>query len=221
MLRTAKFLLAFTIVYNIAEGVIAVVAGISAGSIALVAFGADSYLEVAAASMVLWVLSTNHSENSERTEEFVERFVGWTFLVLAAVVVFQAVVSLFNGDGADESTIGIALAVASVTVMPTVAIWKLRAAALGNIRSLAAEAKETLACSYLSITLLLGLVANAVLGWWWLDPVTALFLVPWLVREGFEGVRDEDEDDDEANRLCSCRSCFYGLRTCAAACCAG
>ncbi len=81
---------------------------------------------------------------------------------------------------------------ASVTVMPAVALWKLRIAARTNVPSLAAEARETLACSFLSVTLLLGLVANALLGWWWLDATTALLLVPWLVREGLEGVRDSE-----------------------------
>ena len=213
MLRTARFLLLFTIAYNLAEGLVAIGAGIADGSIALIAFGADSYLEVAAASVVLWRLSIVHTERSERAEEFVERFIAWTFLALATAIIVQVGVSLAGGDGASESIVGIALAVASVTIMPTVAIWKLRAAARSNTRSLAAEAKETLACAYLSVTLLIGLVANAVFGWWWLDPLTALLLVPWLVREGLEGVRgDEGEDEDETVELCSCRSCLYGLR---------
>lgn len=219
MLRTAKLLLFFTIAYNIVEGIIAISAGIAAGSIALIAFGADSYLEVAAASVVLWRLSVIHSDRSELAEEFVERFIGWTFLALAAAVIVQAVISLAGSDGANESPVGIVLAIASITVMPAVALWKLRAAADNNIPSLAAEAKETLACSYLSATLLIGLIANALLALWWLDPITALLLVPWLVREGLEGIRDED-DDDETMRLCACRLCLYGLRRCSAECCA-
>lgn len=219
MIRTAKFLLIFTIAYNVLEGIIAVLAGIAAGSIALVAFGADSYLEIAAASLVLWRLSALESDQSEQIEEQVERFIGWTFLALATVVIVQAVINLIRGEGASESPIGIILAIASIIVMPGVALWKLRVAAYGNIRSVAAEAKETLACSYLSVTLLIGLVANATIGWWWLDAVTALLLVPWLIREGLEGMR-EDEERTEPARLCSCRSCLYGLRGCAASCCA-
>ncbi|NQU97116.1 MAG: hypothetical protein HQ548_05685 [Chloroflexi bacterium] len=188
----ARILLAVTIVYNVIEGVVALWAGLAAGSIALIAFGADSYLEVAAAALVLWRLSATERSGADLIEERVRRFVGWTFLALAAAVVFQAAWSLAVQDGANESMVGIGLAVASVTIMPAVALWKLRIAARTNVPSLAAEARETLACSYLSVTLLLGLVANALLGWWWLDATTALLLVPWLVREGLEGVRAEE-----------------------------
>jgi len=188
----ARILLAVTIVYNVIEGVVALWAGLAAGSIALIAFGADSYLEVAAAALVLWRLSATERSGADLIEERVRRFVGWTFLALAAAVVFQAAWSLTVQDGANESMVGIGLAVASVTIMPAVALWKLRIAARTNVPSLAAEARETLACSYLSVTLLLGLVANALLSWWWLDATTALLLVPWLVREGLEGVRAEE-----------------------------
>ena len=212
MHRTAKSLLLFTIIYNIGEGVVAIWAGIAAGSISLVAFGADSYLEVAAASLVYWRLTVKHDDESGEIEERIEKFIGGTFLVLAAAVVFQAVVGFGNGNGAEESVPGIVLAIVSVTLMPSIALWKLRLAADMDIRSLAAEAKETLACSYLSVTLLIGLTFNALLGWWWLDPLTALLLVPWLIKEGLEGVREDDDDDDESVQLCSCRSCLFGLR---------
>jgi divalent metal cation (Fe/Co/Zn/Cd) transporter len=214
MHRTAKSLLLFTIIYNIAEGVVAIWAGIAAGSISLVAFGADSYLEVAAASVVYWRLAIRqHDDESGEFEERIEKFIGWTFLVLAAAVVFQAVVGFANRSGAEESVPGFVLAIVSVTLMPAIAIWKLRLAADMDIRSLAAEAKETLACSYLSVTLLIGLSFNVLLGWWWLDPLTALLLVPWLIKEGLEGVREEgDDDEDESVKLCSCRSCLFGLR---------
>lgn len=213
MQRTARSLLLFTIIYNIAEGVVAIGAGVAAGSVSLVAFGADSYLEVAAASVVYWRLAIKKPERSGEAEERIEKFIGWTFLVLALAVVAQVIVSFANSSGADESVVGIVLAVVSVTVMPAVAIWKLRLAANLDMRSLAAEAKETLACSYLSITLLVGLVFNALLGWWWLDPLTALLLVPWLLREGLEGIREEDEDEEaESGQLCSCRNCLFGLR---------
>ncbi|MEX2158650.1 MAG: cobalt transporter [Dehalococcoidia bacterium] len=213
----ARVLLLFTIVYNVAEGVIAIVAGIQAGSLALMAFGADSYLEVAAASAVLWRLLIADEERGERAEQRAMRFIGWTFLALAAAIVYQATVSLAGHHGAEESPVGIGLALASVTMMPALSLWKLKTAADGNIVALAAEAKETLACSYLSVTLLAGLVANAVLGWWWLDPATALLLVPWLVREGLEGVHGDVCFEDLT--ACFCRRCLYGVRTCKEACC--
>jgi divalent metal cation (Fe/Co/Zn/Cd) transporter len=216
MHRTAKSLLLFTIIYNIAEGVVAIWAGIAAGSISLLTFGADSYLEVAAASVVYWRLAVKQDQEDDDESEFeerIEKFIGWTFLALAAAVVFQTVVALANRSGAEESVPGIVLALVSVTLMPTIALWKLRLASDMNLRSLAAEAKETLACSYLSVTLLIGLAFNALLGWWWLDPLTALLLVPWLIKEGLEGVRGEDDDEeDDTAQLCSCRKCLFGLR---------
>ena len=218
MLNIAKFLLLVTIVYNFVEGVIALWSGIAAGSIALVAFGADSYIEVAAASLVLWRLGIADREYAEVVEQRVVRFIGWTFLVLSAAIVFQSAWAIVQRSGAEESLVGIGLAIASVTLMPLVAVWKLRIAARGNLRSIAIEAKETVACSALSLTLLIGLVANAALGWWWLDAVTALLLVPWLLREGLEGIRGEECEDDM--QLCSCRACLFGLRECKAACCA-
>ncbi|MDP7161051.1 MAG: hypothetical protein QF756_07295 [Dehalococcoidia bacterium] len=218
---SARKLILLTLAYNVGEGAIALFAAIAAGSVALAAFGADSYLEVAAASVVLWRLGVR-GKNAERMEEFTERFIGVTFLLLAAAILFQGSYSLSRSDGAEESAVGILLAITSLVVMPGIAIWKLKLAARNNIRSLASEAKETLACSYLSLTLLVGLVANALLGWWWLDPVTALLLLPWLVREGLERVRPDDDNDDEPEpRLCACRSCSYGVRRCYASCCSG
>ena len=217
-MRAARSLLMVTVLYNLAEGVIAFYSGVEAGSLALLAFGADSYLEVAAASAVLWRLLIADEERGERAEQRAMRFIGWTFLALAAAIVYQSLSAIATRDGAEESLVGIGLAAASVTFMPALALWKLRTAAQENIIALAAEAKETLACSYLSVTLLVGLVANAALGWWWLDPATALLLTPWLVNEGLEGVRGDV--CFEGLKACFCRACFYGLRNCQAACCA-
>ena len=219
MLSVAKTLLVVTVLYNVVEGVIAIWSGIVAGSIALVAFGADSYLEVAAASLVLWRVGIQDEEYGERIEQRVVRFIGWTFIVLSAAIVFQSVWALVKGTGAEESLVGILLAVLSVTIMPLIAFWKLQIAAKGNYPSIAIEAKETIACSALSVTLLVGLAANALLGWWWLDAVTALLLVPWLVREGLEGIRGDA--CHELLQLCSCQPCFFGLRSCPAECCVG
>ena len=219
MLGLAKVLLVVTILYNVVEGLIAVWSGIVAGSIALVAFGADSYIEVAAASLVLWRLGIEDHEFGERVENGVVRFIGWTFMVLSAAIVFQSASALLGGRGAGESLVGIVLAVFSITFMPLIAIWKLRIAARGNLQSIALEAKETIACSALSLTLLVGLAANATLGWWWLDAVTALLLLPWLVREGWEGIRGERCHEELV--ICSCRPCLFGVISCKAACCSG
>ncbi len=198
-LARARVLVGATMVYNALEGVIALTSGIRASSIALVGFGLDSYLELAAAAVLLWRLRVEERGASpqriERAERRVHRFVGVTFLVLAAYVTGQAGWILWRGVAPGESLVGIALASVSLLIMPLVSWGKLRAARELGSAALRAEAKETLACSYLSFTLLLGLAANALFGWWWADPVAALLMVPWLVKEGREGLAGEDCDD--------------------------
>lgn len=196
LVRRALWLVGATLAYNVIEAVIAVWAGTEAGSIALLGFGLDSVIECAAAAVLLWRLrvesSSDDPERIETAERRAHRFVGLTFLALAAYVVVQAVVTLVSGDRPEGSPIGIALAAASLVIMPLLAWAKLRTAAGLGSGALRAEARETLACAYLSLTLLLGLTLNAAAGWWWADPVAALFMVPWLVREGLEGLRGED-----------------------------
>jgi divalent metal cation (Fe/Co/Zn/Cd) transporter len=184
-----------TMVYNVLEAVVAIGCGARAGSIALVGFGLDSVIECAAAGALLWRLRVDAAgvdpKATERTEHRVHRFVGATFLGLALYVSAQAAWMLWAQAAPAESAIGIALAVASLLVMPAVAWGKLRAAREIGSAALRSEAKETLACSYLSGTLLLGLGANAVAGWWWADPAAALLMVPWLLKEGREGIGAE------------------------------
>jgi len=196
--RIALRLVVGTLAYNVVEAGVALGSGVVAGSIALVGFGLDSVIETAAAGVLLWRLYVesrgDDPEDVERTEHRVRWFVGLTFLLLAVYVLGQAVWVLWTANAPAESIVGIVLAIASLVVMPLIAWGKLRAAdALGS-RALRAEARETLACSYLSFTLLLGLVANAVAGWWWADPVAALIMVPWLLKEAREGLQGEDDD---------------------------
>jgi divalent metal cation (Fe/Co/Zn/Cd) transporter len=206
-------LLIFTAVYNVFEGIIAIYSGLAAGSIVLLAFGADSYLEVLAAGAVLWRLSFTDEEAGERAEARALRVIGVTFLVLAGAVVFQSLLALAGREGAEESRLGIILLAASLLLMPVLSFTKLWTAARVKMPALAAEARETIACSYLSLTAFVGLVATAALGWWWLDATVALLLVPWLVREGLEAVRGEACYD--GSNPCFCRQCFFGLRDCA------
>ena len=189
MLTTTRRLLWATLLYNGSEGVLALWAVVRARGVALVGFGFDSYLEGAAAGVFLWRTSITDDDAGERVEPRAMCFVGWTFLLLGAGITFQAGWSLLRHEGATESMVGIGLAIASVVVMPVISLWELRVAAQQKLPVLAAEAKEPIACSYLSFTLLVGLVATATLGWWRLDSVTALVLTPWLVWEGLEGVR--------------------------------
>jgi divalent metal cation (Fe/Co/Zn/Cd) transporter len=181
--------------YNVAEGAIALWAGLQAGSIALVGFGLDSYIECAAAAALLWRLSLEARgallEAVERSERRVHRLIGATFIALAVYVLGQAGWTLWSHQAPEESLVGIILAVVSCIVMPLVAWGKLQAATAVHSAALRSEAKETLACSYLSFTLLLGLIATAAAGWRWADPIAALLMVPWLVKEGVEGLRGE------------------------------
>lgn len=198
--RIGLWLVGATLAYNVAEGVIALWAGSRAESIALVGFGLDSAIECVAAGVLLWRLRLERRGADgcalERAERRVHRVVGGTFLALAAYVVFQSLSTLWGGEAPRTSWVGIALAAASLVIMPLVSWGKLRAAREIGSAALRAEAKETLACSYLSFALLLGLAANAGAGWWWADPAAALAMVPWLVREGREGIRGESCADD-------------------------
>jgi len=193
--RIGLWLVGATLAYNVIEAVLALWFGAEAESIALVGFGLDSFIECAAAGVLLWRLGLEargaEARALERAERRVHRFVGGTFLALAIYVTVQSVSTLWQREAPHESWVGIALAAASLIIMPLVSWGKLRAAREIGSAALRAEAKETLACSYLSLALLLGLVANATAGWWWADPVAALAMVPWLVREGMEGLRGE------------------------------
>jgi len=193
--RIGLWLVGATMAYNVVEAGVALWFGASAESIALLGFGLDSVIECAAAGVLLWRLSLAargaDPERLERAERRVHRFVGATFLALAAYVTAQASLTLWRAEPPGESIPGIILAAASLVVMPLVSWGKLRAAREIPSAALRAEAKETLACSYLSFTLLLGLGANALAAWWWADPVAAMLMVPWLVREGLEGIRGE------------------------------
>jgi len=195
--RVALWLVTATLAYNVAEAAIALWFGKAADSVALVGFGFDSLIETAAASVLLWRLGVEargaDPKRVKATEHRVHRFVGATFLVLATYVVVQSAWTLWNRDAPAESPVGIVLAAASLVIMPLVAWAKLRAAdEIGSV-ALRSEAKETIACSYLSFTLLVGLGANAALGWWWADPVAAVVMVPWLIEEGREGLSGNED----------------------------
>ncbi|HEX9593826.1 MAG TPA: cation transporter [bacterium] len=193
--RIGLWLVVVTLAYNVGEAVVALWAGGQAASIALVGFGLDSLIECAAAAVLLWHLSAEWRGVAQATletrERGVHRFVGATFFALALYVAAEAGWSLWQREVPAKSVVGIVLACVSLTLMPLVSWGKLRAAREVGSRALAAEAKETLACSYLSFTLLVGVGANAALGWWWADPAAALLMVPWLVREGHEGWEGE------------------------------
>ncbi len=187
----------FTIAYNSLEGLIAIIAGLMAGSIALVGFGFDSLIEVTSGAALIWRLHSDADESQrERVEAITLRIVGVCFLVLAAYVSYDSIKSLIWREEPHESIPGIILAIASLIVMPLLVRAKRKVARGIKSRALMADSKQTELCTYLSAILLAGLLLNALLGWWWADPVAALVMVPIIIKEGIEGLRGETCCDD-------------------------
>jgi Predicted Co/Zn/Cd cation transporters len=189
----------FTIAYNSLEGLIAVVAGLIAGSIALVGFGFDSIIEVTSGAALLWRLHSDADESRrERLEAITLRIVGVCFLLLAVYVAYNSIMSLVRREAPQQSIPGIALAVASIIIMPLLVRAKRQVARRINSGALMADSKQTELCTYLSAILLAGLLLNALVGWWWADPVAALVMVPIIVKEGIEAFRGETCCDEGA-----------------------
>ena len=178
-----------TIGWNLLEGVVAVGAGLVAGSTALVGFGFDSFVESLSGGALLWRLRSD--EDSERREQIALRLVGASFLILAAYVAFDAGKSLILREPPEASYVGITLSALSLVVMPLLARAKRRVAAGLNSRAMQADSRQTDICAYLSAILLGGLLLNALFGWWWADPVAALVMVPIIAKEGVEALRGE------------------------------
>ena len=199
LLRYGLLLEYLTVGWNIVEGIVAIAAGVASGSIALVGFGMDSFVESISGVVLVWRLRVERDgaavERVEQVEHRAERLVGVAFLVLAAYVTFEALSSLIGGEEPDASVVGIVLTAVSIPVMLWLAAAKRRTGEALGSRALIADSKQTRACWYLSVVTLAGLGANAVLGWWWADPLAALGIAVLLLREGLEAVRgDEDED---------------------------
>jgi len=190
--RRGRYLEYFTIIYNSLEGLIAIAAGVIAGSIALVGFGFDSLIEVTSGSVLLWRLHADvDKERRERVEAISLRIVGACFVVLAIYVSFDSVKSLIRREVPEESLVGIVLAAVSLIVMPLLVRAKRRVARAIKSKALIADSKQTELCTYLSAILLGGLLLNALLGWWWADPVAALVMVPLIAKEGIEALRGD------------------------------
>ena len=197
LLRRAWWLAVFTVVWNLAEGVIAITAAALADSRALIGFGVDSFVESASATVLIWRLSVEQRtpERAEQVEQRALRIIGVTFLALAALVGIESIRSLVAGEQPDVSWIGIALTIVSLIVMPVLAREKRKVGRELGSRSVEADSQQTRACVYLSAVVLAGLAANAMFGWWWADPVDALGVVVFLVREGREALAAEHVDD--------------------------
>lgn len=189
-----------TVGWNLVEGGIAVTAALAAGSVALLGFGIDSFVESISGSVLVWRLrseTNGHRDEAtiERFERRAERLVGFSFFALAAYIVFDAITTLLNQERPDPSPVGIALTAVSIGVMLWLARAKRRTAADLGSRALAADAEQTQACWYLSIVVLAGIGLNALFGWWWADPAAALGVSVILLREGLEAWSGEADDD--------------------------
>ena len=194
LLRRARGLEIFTVVWNSLEGILAVGLGILAGSIALVGFGADSVIETSSGIILLWRLQARRdAENAALAEQRALRLVGASLLLLTLYVAGDAVLSLLRREGPAESIGGIILAAVSLVVMPLLARSKRRLAVQLRSDALRADAVQTIICAYLSAILLAGLALNAQLGWWWADPLAALLMVPIIAREGLEAWRGDHD----------------------------
>ncbi len=188
--RRAKWLSWASLGYMALEGVVAIVAGIVAGSIALIGFGIDSAIEGFASVVIVWRFTGSRilSETAERTAQ---KLVAVQFFILAPYVGVEAVRSLINGDRPEESIVGIALAASSVVVMPLLGRAKQRIGARIGSSATASEGKQNLLCAYLAAALLVGLLGNALFGAWWLDSAVALFIAYVAVQEGREAWRGD------------------------------
>lgn len=182
--------------WNVIEGVIAVAAALAAGSVALLGFGIDSFVETASAAILVWRLraETGAMDRAaiERLDRRAHRLVGASLFLLAAWVAFDATQTLWRRERPEVSAVGIALTAVSIVLMLVLARAKRRAAAALESRALAADSFQTTACWWLSVVTLTGIGLNAAFGWWWADPVAALVMTIFLVREGREAWRGED-----------------------------
>ena len=188
--RRARQLAWGGIAWHVIEFAIALAAGIAAGSIALVAFGADSLIEALAGFVVLWLFTGSRVE-SESAERRAQQLIAGSFFVLAAYVTVESVRTLVGGSHPEVSWVGIGLALFTAVTMPLLAAAKRRVGHKLNSSATVKEASQTQICAYLSVALLVGLLANALAGWWWADPLAALFIAGVAAREGRQAWRGE------------------------------
>ena len=188
----------FTVGYNTLEAIVSIAFGSIANSIALIGFGLDSIIESLSGLVLIWRLR-QHGEISQAAEERIEKratkFVAVTFFVLGLYVLFESIKKLVFAEIPEPSLPGIIIAMASIIVMPLLTWQKYKTGKQINSRALVADSKETLACVFLSVALLLGLGANYLFGFWQADPIVGLIIVAFLFREGWEGWKESSEEE--------------------------
>ena len=186
----------FTIGWNALEGLVAVIAGVFAGSISLVGFGIDSFIEVTSGAALLWRMSVDADvQRRERNERRALKVVGACFLALAVYITYESAMDLWSERAPEHSIPGIVLACVSLVVMPLLARAKRKVGRALGSAAMHADAKQTEFCTYLSGILLAGLLLNALFGFWWADPVAGLLMAPIIAKEGIEGLQGKACDD--------------------------
>jgi divalent metal cation (Fe/Co/Zn/Cd) transporter len=206
------------------EAAIAVLAGLAAGSIALVGFGADSVIEALAGFIVIWRF-TGARALSEEAEQRAQKLIALSFFLLAAYVGVESIRSLIGREEPATSWVGLGLALVTMITMPLLARAKARVGKQLGSTATASEGQQNLICAYLSVALLVGLGANAFLGWWWADPLTALLIAGVAVKEGWETWHGDPCCDEEGTLLAQTatsapesRTCDLQLQRCADGC---
>ena len=225
--RTALLLVLAGLLWNLVEAVVAFWTGVQAGSVAILAFGLDSIVELLAGGVLVWRLRTDRDEaKAEVAERRAQRLVGLTFFLLALYVVLHSGANLLGWlPESQPSLAGVGIVVASAIVMTVLYVGKMRIATRIQSRALRAEAMESLFCDLQDLTILVGLGLNTLFSWWWADPVSALFLVPFFIKEGRENFSghchgdEPEEHEDSVPRVCFCSRCLFGVRACRVACC--
>jgi divalent metal cation (Fe/Co/Zn/Cd) transporter len=192
--RRVRFIVAFTITYNVIEAVVAITAGVLASSAALIGFGLDSVVEVLSAVAVAWQFTR---KDPERWEKATVRAIGLAFFALAAYVSIDAIVGLISQEGPEHSPLGIGITALSLLVMPLLAWFETRTGRELGSKSVLADARQLLLCVYLSGAVFVGLIVNSLFGWWWADSVAALIVAALAVREGIEAWRGDVESPFE------------------------
>ena len=195
LVARARLLAWVGLAWHVLEGGVAVAAGVVAGSVALVGFGADSVIEAGAGVVVIWLMASGRS-SSARAERRAQRLIAASFVVLAAYVGVEALRDLLGGHHPAVSWVGVGLSVVTLLVMPPLAAAKRRVGEQLGSSATASESRQTMLCAYLSAILLGGLVLNATVGWWFADPIAGLAMVPIIMREGINGVRGQSACGD-------------------------
>ena len=179
-------------IWNVFEATIAIWAALIAGSVALWAFGLDSIIELFAGAVMIWRFWKEREDKEGDTEKTALKLIGVTFFLLAAFIVFQSIATLLGYFAPPrESIIGIFITISSAILMTVLFLYKNRIAKQIDSRALRAEAYQSLVCDLQDLVVLVGLGLNSLLGWWWADPVMALALVPFLIKEGLEAFEEE------------------------------